>query len=337
MKKAVAVFGIFFFSLPILLIFMFFGSDEQASGSVNPNPNLNEEQMAFISQILPGAQEGLKQGVFPSITLAQAILESGWGKSGLAVTGKNLFGIKADPSWKGETMSLPTQEEVNGGMVSIIAKWRVYPSWNDSIKDHTKFLVENSIYKNNGVFKAKDYIEQAQALQRAGYATNSDYAEKLIELINTYALNMYDIPGGDHGSSSGNKVIEKAIEAGMKWVGKSPYVWGGGRNEEDVKAGRFDCSSFVHYCYANAGIQLGDRAGVTTWSLVTLGRTVKPTEMKRGDLILFDTVGTDTHIGLYIGNGKFLNDSTSQGVSIADLNNPYWKAAFNGKVRRIVG
>ena len=55
---------------------------------------------------------------------------------------------------------------------------------------------------------------------------------------------------------SSNRIIETAIEAGMKWVGKSPYVWGGGRTEADVIAGRFDCSSFVHYCYASAGSQL---------------------------------------------------------------------------------
>ncbi len=71
----------------------------------------------------------------------------------------------------------------------------------------------------------------------------------------------------------------------MKWVGKSPYVWGGGRNQADVDAGRFDCSSLVHYCYSNAGIQLGDRSSVTTWSLLELDRAVPPSEMKRGDLL----------------------------------------------------
>ncbi len=71
--------------------------------------------------------------------------------------------------------------------------------------------------------------------------------------------------------SNGNGIIEKAIEAGMKWVGKSPYVWGGGRTQADVDAGRFDCSSFVHYMYASAGVQLGDRASVVTFSLVNMG------------------------------------------------------------------
>ncbi|WP_415329121.1 NlpC/P60 family protein [Clostridium perfringens] len=133
-----------------------------------------------------------------------------------------------------------------------------------------------------------------------------------------------------------NETIETAINAGMQWVGKSPYVWGGGRNQSDVDAGRFDCSSFVHYCYASAGIQLGDRASVVTFSLVKMGKAVEPSEMKRGDLIFFDTYTTDGHIGIYLGNGEFLHDGTTHGVWINNLNEPYWTRTFNGKVRRII-
>ena len=335
MKKAIGVIGLFIFGLPLLFIFLISGASESTVTAVPANASLNEEQMAFVSQILPAAEEGLKDGIFPSVTIAQAILESGWGKSGLAKTGKNLFGIKADSSWKGATMDLPTQEEVNGGMITIIARWRVYTSWNDSVRDHTKFLLENSNYKRTGVFKAKNYEEQAHALKRAGYATESNYAESVIQVINDFGLSMYDIPGGGQ-SSSGNKVIEDAINAGMKWVGKSPYCWGGGRNNADIKAGRFDCSSLVHYCYASAGITLGDKSSVTTWSLLTLGKSIDKKDMKRGDIIFFDTVGSDTHVAIYLGNNKFLNDSSSKGVSIGDLNNSYWKSKFNGKVRRVV-
>ena len=134
---------------------------------------------------------------------------------------------------------------------------------------------------------------------------------------------------------SSNRIIETAIEAGMKWVGKSPYVWGGGRTEADVIAGRFDCSSFVHYCYASAGIQLGDRASVVTFSLVNMGQKVDASEMRRGDLIFFDTYTVDGHIGIYLGDNKFLHDGTSTGVTVSELSG-YYKDKFNGKVRRIV-
>lgn len=134
---------------------------------------------------------------------------------------------------------------------------------------------------------------------------------------------------------SSNQIIETVIEAGMKWVGKSPYVWGGGRTEADVIAGRFDCSSFVHYCYASAGIQLGDRASVVTFSLVNMGQKVDASEMRRGDLIFFDTYTVDGHIGIYLGDNKFLHDGTSTGVTVSELSG-YYKDKFNGKVRRIV-
>ncbi|KXA13348.1 bifunctional lysozyme/C40 family peptidase [Clostridium perfringens] len=151
-----------------------------------------------------------------------------------------------------------------------------------------------------------------------------------------YAMEFRNAGITGSGIKGDNETIEKAIEAGMKWVGKSPYVWGGGRNQADVDVGRFDCSSLVHYCYSNAGIQLGNRSSVTTWSLLELGRAVSPLEMKRGDLLFFDTAGRNGHVGIWLGDGKFLNDSSSKGVSIGDLNSPYWKSNFNGNVRRIV-
>ena len=136
-------------------------------------------------------------------------------------------------------------------------------------------------------------------------------------------------------NQSSNQIIETVIEAGMKWVGKSPYVWGGGRTQADVDAGRFDCSSFVHYCYASAGIQLGDRASVVTFSLVNMGEKVEASEMRRGDLIFFDTYTINGHIGIYLGDNKFLHDGTSTGVTVSELTG-YYKEKFNGNVRRIV-
>ncbi|EDT70564.1 probable cell wall-binding protein [Clostridium perfringens D str. JGS1721] len=138
------------------------------------------------------------------------------------------------------------------------------------------------------------------------------------------------------GAIGDNETIETAINTGMQWVGKSPYVWGGGRNQADVDAGRFDCSSFVHYCYASAGIQLGDRASAVTFSMVNMGKGVSPSEMKRGDLIFFDTYTKNGHIAIYLGNGEFLHDGTTHGVWINNLNEPYWTRTFNGNVRRII-
>ncbi len=151
-----------------------------------------------------------------------------------------------------------------------------------------------------------------------------------------YAMEFRD--GGLTGSGTpvDNETIEKAIEAGMKWVGKSPYVWRGGRTQADVDAGRFDCSSFVHYMYASTGIQLGDRSSVVTFSLVNMGQKIDPKDMQRGDIIFFDTYTIDGHVGVYLGDGKFIHDGPTNGVEITDINLPYWQQTFNGKVRRVV-
>ncbi|HAT4265242.1 TPA: cell wall-binding protein [Clostridium perfringens] len=162
----------------------------------------------------------------------------------------------------------------------------------------------------------------------------NDYPNKVfkyaIEFRNSGLVNS----GG--GVVGDNETIETAINAGMQWVGKSPYVWGGGRTQADVDAGRFDCSSFVHYCYASAGIELGDRASAVTFSMVNMGKGVSPSEMKRGDLIFFDTYTKNGHIAIYLGNGEFLHDGTTHGVWINNLNEPYWTRTFNGNVRRII-
>ena len=208
MKKILIGSGIVSFLFPLLFIFLIIGGQNNYD-TISENTALNDDQMAFVSAILPGAMQGLESGLYPSITIAQAIHESGWGKSGLAAKYNNLFGVKASSSWTGKVVELPTQEEVDGGIITITAKWRVYDSWNDSILDRIQFLLENSTYRNNGVFEANNYIEQAEALQRAGYATDSSYAVKLIQTIQTYSLYIYDLMPG-----TGNEIIEKAISTG---------------------------------------------------------------------------------------------------------------------------
>lgn len=195
MKKiSIGVFIASFF-MPIFLIMcmiMAIGSTTASAGTSGPVVPSESEQ-AFIEAVAPIAQETFKEyGVFPSITLAQAILESAWGQSGLATEGNNLFGIKADESWTGPVIEMETQEFVNGGYITIIARWRVYEKWEQSVLDHGKFLKENSRYEEAGVFKAKDYREQAEAIWRAGYATDPAYVDKLCSMIESYELNKYD-------------------------------------------------------------------------------------------------------------------------------------------------
>ena len=136
-----------------------------------------------------------KSGILPSITVAQAILESNWGRSKLTQDANNLFGIKADSSWWGSSVTFSTGEYYNS---KVNAKFRKYRSWKHSIEDHTDFLVKNKRYERAGIFDKKDYKSQAQALEDAGYATTEDkngnkiYADKLIRLIERYNLYKLD-------------------------------------------------------------------------------------------------------------------------------------------------
>lgn len=159
---------------------------------------LNEDSKytKFIEEIKDEAINNYKEyKILPSITIAQAILESSWGESELAKLYNNLFGIKADESWKGEYVTLETSEYYN---VKIEDKFRVYKDKFQSIKDHAKFLVENKRYEKHGVFEARTYINQANALQNAGYSTVEDnngqkrYAKDLIKLIRQYNLQLID-------------------------------------------------------------------------------------------------------------------------------------------------
>ncbi|MCB2295448.1 glucosaminidase domain-containing protein [Clostridium algoriphilum] len=153
--------------------------------------NFSEEQ--FFKNVSVGAMEGYKNsGVFASITLAQAKLESGTGSSGLTTRANNLFGIKAY-NWAGKTTSMMTNEQVQGIVITISAPFRAYDNWEESIQDHTSFLTDNKRYAQYGVFTAKTYSEQAQALQNAGYATDVNYSRLLVTIIKQYNLDKYDI------------------------------------------------------------------------------------------------------------------------------------------------
>lgn len=198
MKKIITFGMVSFMAIPffIMSFFMFLGSP--ASGEQNNTPTTgkvvpSETQQDFINAVAPIAKETFKEyGVFPSITLAQAILESGWGRSGLTKQANNLFGIKADSSWKGQILEMETQEHINGGIITIIARWRVYGTWQDSVMDHGRFLKENSRYAIAGVFQAKSYRDQANSLVTAGYATDPEYAQLLCSLIESYSLQNFD-------------------------------------------------------------------------------------------------------------------------------------------------
>lgn len=99
------------------------------------------KKKVFLRQITDNVKDcWVKYRILPSVIIAQAILESGWGTSQLAGKAFNLFCIKADKSWKGATYKLPTTEYVKGRPITMDASWRKYDCWAESIINHSQFL-----------------------------------------------------------------------------------------------------------------------------------------------------------------------------------------------------
>lgn len=154
---------------------------------------MNTEQKNFIKTVGAFASADMKKsGVLASLTVAQAILESAWGKSELATGGNALFGIKATKSWKGKVYCKDTKECYDGvNLVDVKnAAFRAYDSWEESVEDHSAFLKANKRYKE--VIGETDYKKVCEAIKAAGYATDPDYAEKLVKLIEDYELTEFD-------------------------------------------------------------------------------------------------------------------------------------------------
>ena len=148
-----------------------------------------EEQRLFIGQVGGVARRLWPEvGLAPSLVTAMAINETGWGQSSLSRRAHNYFGIKAPP---GEGVVEPTQEVIGGRWVTVWSRFRSYRSLDDSVRDLGEFLHSNPRY--NGVWpRAANPRLAARALLGAGYATDPDWADKVIRLIDSYNLDALD-------------------------------------------------------------------------------------------------------------------------------------------------
>ncbi len=160
-------------------------------------------QNDYINKYAPTAvAEMQRSGVPASITLAQGMLESRYGLSALAAEGNNHFGIKCHSNWKGKTMRVDDDKRNEC--------FRVYKSAEESFRDHSDFLRYQDRYKSLFDLKPTDYKGWAKGLKKAGYATDPQYAEKLIKLIEDYQLYRFDT-GGVSGTSVPVSVPESPL------------------------------------------------------------------------------------------------------------------------------
>lgn len=184
----------------------------------------------FVSLLGEQARADMaKTGILASLTTAQGILESGYGKKELAVNANNIFGMKAELSgnnwpsdWGGQTYTKETNEQKpNGEVYTITAAFRKYESMAENIKDHSDYLAgakEGNNLRYAGIVGERDYKKAIQIVKAGGYATDNNYVSKICSIIEKWNLTQYDT------QEAGQNMNIKIIDATMK---KSPCLTGG--------------------------------------------------------------------------------------------------------------
>ncbi|MBF6978727.1 glycoside hydrolase family 73 protein [Aerococcaceae bacterium zg-BR22] len=197
----------------VILIFLFLGflfiyQLQRTEENVNDTPSVSsnyETRKKFVEAIAPVAQRLQRQyGIFASVSMAQAMLESEFGQSLLSDKYYNLFGVKTDDS-DPDGVDLMTAEYVNDKWIDVKQRFKVYQSWGASMEAHAQLLVNGTSWDENfyaAVKNGKTPEEQAKGLQSAGYATDPDYAQKLINMMNEWNLKQYDQPDATQESQT---------------------------------------------------------------------------------------------------------------------------------------
>lgn len=205
---------------------------------------------------------------------------------------------------------------------------------------YEKQLLDKNFGGINGLKAMTDYKEAVQAFERSVERAGKPNMTNRYK----YAKEYLDKFGGGKGSAAASMIssgakgdAKKVLEVATSWLKKNnKYVFGGGRRKSDISAGRFDCSSFVRYCFEKAGHDIGDLGSVSTTALRKKGKAVKRSELKPGDLVFFHTYKHDGHVTIYMGNDKCIGTQSSTGVGVISMNNSYWKARLSTTLRRVL-
>ena len=157
---------------------------------------LSQKQFEFVQSVQASAQSASAQtGIPATFMVAQAAHESGWGRREIrnadGSSSHNLFGVKAGAGWTGPTAEITTTEWIGGEPQKVTAKFRAYASVDDAFQDYAKLMKQSPRYAGvvaqaaQAPMSAASAQDFAQGLQRAGYATDPAYADKLTRVINT--------------------------------------------------------------------------------------------------------------------------------------------------------
>ncbi|MHB1132753.1 MAG: glucosaminidase domain-containing protein [Chloroflexota bacterium] len=162
--------------------------------TVVPVAGLSAENAAFIALLVGPAQQSQREtGVPASVTIAQAIWEADWGRSGLAKRAHNYFGIKGRPNpGPAGVIWLETWEVINGRTITVREPFKVYNNLLESVLDHGRFIANNSRYAE-AMKNRHDPKTFIRLVHRAGYATDPAYTDKIVRLLDRYNLYVYDL------------------------------------------------------------------------------------------------------------------------------------------------
>jgi len=168
-------------------------SDQPAAQAVPPAARSGDAPAhveAFVQRLLPHARAASAgSGIPAQFMLGQAALETGWGKAEIrgadGQNSHNLFGIKAGSGWRGRTVDIVTTEYVNGKPQKQVDTFRAYDSYADAFRDYANLLHTQPRYQNV-IAQGQDAAGFARGLQQAGYATDPNYAQKLISVIRQF-------------------------------------------------------------------------------------------------------------------------------------------------------
>ncbi|MDO6442120.1 flagellar assembly peptidoglycan hydrolase FlgJ [Marinobacter sp. 2_MG-2023] len=171
-----------------------------ASPEAQKMPEQFDSPEHFVRTLLPVAESiSADTGIDPKLMVAQAALETGWGKHMIRGDGSqhsyNLFGIKADSRWEGDAVTITTTEFREGVPMKERADFRAYPDYESSFRDYVSFLESNPRYRD--VLASADQPEVfARKLQEAGYATDPQYGEKINRIMNRDSLMTLSMSNG---------------------------------------------------------------------------------------------------------------------------------------------
>lgn len=150
-----------------------------------------QEFIENVASLVIAENEFRKNPLFNSVVIAQACLETGFGKSSLMIKANAIFGIKATKAWKGKVYNSKTKECYDGATnVTITACFRAYSSFADSISDYFDLICKNSRYKK--AINSSSPEECIKAIKDGGYATDPKYVDSILKIIKSNKLEQYD-------------------------------------------------------------------------------------------------------------------------------------------------